>query len=453
MTTDISPAVDLADAVRELARTPVSAAARATSRVRLADTALATLIGRHTPQGRSSAALSRQLYGARSAAARAFTLTAACRLTEIDDVDLISCTTPGSVVIPTVLAVLSARPDASGSLEHVLDTIARGYEIVVGLGELISGPRLIGIGVWPTLALGAVAAAAVTSALLEADAAEIEAATVLAAQQSIDGNPRGNARETLLATAVVVGIGSALAVRRGFSVAGGRGTGALPALLPDKRTGALVSTDAQRLFRPAVKGFCSARQAMTSVTAMRELMAEHDIRAGTIDRIEVTVPTEYAAMLTKPTVTSRRESLASAAYQLALTVLAPDELLDVARTRLHTEEPFRALMAAVHVRGSAELSRQYPEQWPARVEVRAQGRSFSAAADEVPGESVHTVEALDAKFGLFLDGPDRPEGLSVDRIRTWSLYSSGITELRELATVIDGESAEGVGDAHVRISG
>jgi len=46
-----------------------------------------------------------------------------------------------------------------------------------------------------------------------------------------------------------------------------------------------------------------------------------------------------------------------------------------------------------------------------------------------------------------------PEGLSVDRIRTWSLYSSGITELRELATVIDGESAEGVGDAHVRISG
>ncbi len=391
---------DVADAVTVLASVPVGAEARQVARIRLADTAFAAAVGRRTDQGSRSAALADALHGPDSIAGRAFRLTAACRMTEIDDVDLLACVTPGSIVVPTVLAVL-ASPDASDalSLDDVLDITARGYEVALGLGECMNGPNRLATGVWPSLAVGAVTAAVVATLLLGGNADSVERAAILASQQSLRGNPRGNARENLLAGAVVAGIGSALAVRRGFGVTGSRGGGALERLLtqPAERAKQL------RIHRPSIKRFCSARQTMTAVTALQAILAETGLNAGDLDRIDVAVPHEYASMIDRSSISTRRESLSSAQYQLALAVCFPSGLYDVGRVSLRTDREFLSVMAAVHVHGTSELSSLYPERWPARVRVTSGRDTFDGVADELPAERDISAAALTAKLEDFSD--------------------------------------------------
>lgn len=433
--------------VHALGSTPVTARDRQAARLRLADTAFATLVGNHTSQGRRAAALAADRYGAGSLAGHVFRLVAACRMTEIDDVDLDSCVTPGSVVVPVVLTVLNrfgpaARQRTAGAsdpagpdLQRVLDTIVHGYEIALGLGEAIRGPERLATGVWPTLALGGVTAAALTSQLIGASDEDTAVAVALASEHSIAGNPRGDAREILLAEAVATGVGCALAVRRGFSISGGRG-GALAGLVdtsPDVATG-----DGQsRVHRPRIKEFCSARQAMTAVSAVRAILAAGDLKPADIDRIDIEAPAAYAAMLDKPAVGSRRDSLSSAPYQVALAVLDPAGLLDVDRQSLRTRDALRSLMATVRICVADDLSSRYPASWPARVWIYSGERVFEAVANEVPGERDLSAEHLTAKMSALAgSAPGLPPhaGDLVER----AVSAAGVADLNAITACIDG---------------
>jgi 2-methylcitrate dehydratase PrpD len=422
------PTVSLADVVAALARRPVTAADREIARARIADTALAVSVGLATDQGRRSAAVADTLYGAGSLAASASRMVAACRMTEIDDVDLVSCITPGSCVVPTMLAVLHAMPDPP-DLERVLDAVVAGYEVALGLGEAMHGPRRLPTGVWPSLATGGVTAAVVATVLLGGDDADLERAAVLAAEQSVAGNARGTARESLIAAAVVAGIGAALSVRHGFAVTGSRGGGVLGGLLVE----AVAPAAEPRIARPAVKGFCSARQAMGAVAALRSILVTEPIAPAEIDAIEVEAPHEYVAMLSRTEVTGRRDSLSSAAYQLATTVLRPQRLEDVERRDLGLDVPMTTLMGRVGVRGSDELSALYPAQWPARVRVRAGGRSYHGEALDVPAEHDHSRTAVEAKVRRFLAA--RPATAELILTSSWGR----IGDLRHLAAALGGE--------------
>jgi 2-methylcitrate dehydratase PrpD len=257
----------------------------------------------------------------------------------------------------------------------------------------------------------------------------VERAAVLAAEQSFAGNARGTARESLIAAAVVAGIGAALSVRHGFAVAGSRGGGVLGELLVEP-----VGPAAEpRIARPAVKGFCSARQAMGAVAALRSVLAKVPIVPAEIDAIEVEVPHEYAAMLSRAEVTGRRESLSSAAYQLATTVLRPERLEDVERRDLGLDAALSALMGRVSVHGSDELSALYPARWPARVRVAAGGRTHHGEALDVPAENDHSRAAVEAKVRRFLAA--RPATADLILTSSWG----GITDLRRLASGLGGE--------------
>lgn len=421
----------VAELVRALSARKVDEHARAVARLRLADTAFATLIGGRTEQGRRSADLATDLYGAGSLAGTAFRLAAACRMTEIDDIDLPSCVTAGAVVVPTVLAALATDPGSGLDLVSTLDAVVRGYEVALGLGEAMRGPYRLAGGTWPTLAIGGVTAAALTCWLLGAPPEEVDAAVVLAAAQGVRVNPRGNAREVLLAAAVVAGIGSALAVRHGFSVPAGPVGGGLADLLDTA-----PAPGPARIHRPAVKSFCSARQAMTAVSAVRAVLAAGDLPADAIDRIDVQVPAEYAAMLDKPTVGTRRESLSSVQYQLALAVLEPDGLLDVDRRRLRTGPAVRSLMSAVHVRPAGDLSTRYPAQWPARVRVHAGQRSVEQLADHVPGERELSAGRLRAKVADLTRLTPELTSTAAELVER-SLAATDPTDLRAVAALID----------------
>jgi 2-methylcitrate dehydratase PrpD len=165
----------------------------------------------------------------------------------------------------------------------------------------------------------------------------------------------------------------------------------------------------------------------------------------------VEVPAEYAAMLNKPVVASRRESMSSAQYQLALAARDPAGLLDVARDRLHSDASFLATMNAVRVVASPELSARYPGQWPARVRLTAGASTYYADADEVPGEREHSAAAIRVKLRDFCAAPGSPDarGDAAGRIASRSLNATSVDELRELTTVIDGKTAKGIRDIHV----
>jgi 2-methylcitrate dehydratase PrpD len=422
--------VSLADVVVALTRRPVTAADREIARARIADTALAVTVGLATDQGRRSAAVADTLHSTGSLAASASRMVAACRMTEIDDVDLVSCITPGSCVVPTALAVLHATPTADRpDLDRVLDAVVAGYETALGLGEAMHGPRRLPTGVWPSLATGGVTAAVVTTLLLGGDDADVERAAVLAAEQSVAGNARGTARESLIAAAVVAGIGAALSVRHGFVVTGSRGGGVLGSLLVEAVTPAAEA----RIARPAVKGFCSARQAMGPVAALRSILAATPIPPAEIEAIEVEAPHEYVAMLSRTEVTGRRDSLSSAAYQLATAVLRPERLEDVERRDLGLDVPMTALMGRVAVRGSDELSGLYPARWPARVRVRAGGRTHHGEALDVPAEHDHSRTAVEAKARRFLAA--RPAAAELILTSSWGR----IGDLCHLAAALGGE--------------
>ena len=103
---------DVTTVVAKLLARPVTPDALDSARVRLADTVFAALIGLRTAQGQASTTLAESMYGkSGSLAGQLFRTVAAVRMTEIDDVDLLSCTTPGSVVIPVMLATLTDRRD------------------------------------------------------------------------------------------------------------------------------------------------------------------------------------------------------------------------------------------------------------------------------------------------------------------------------------------------------
>jgi 2-methylcitrate dehydratase PrpD len=105
-------------------------------------------------------------------------------------------------------------------------------------------------------------------------------------------------------------------------------------------------------------------------------------------------------MLDKPRVSTRRDSISSVQYQIALALCSPAGLLDVDRADLGTDE-LTPVMDTVRVYANDELSGLYPERWPARVRVTGAGRTVESTAESVPGEEDHSRHALDRKIARF----------------------------------------------------
>jgi 2-methylcitrate dehydratase PrpD len=194
--------------------------------------------------------------------------------------------------------------------------------------------------------------------------------------------------------------------------------------------------------RAAIKHFCSARQVMTAVAAVRAL-ARAGHPAALADQITVEVPPAYARMIDKPAVGSRRDSLASAQYQLAATALDPGRLLDVGREDLRLDPAFSAAMDRVRVRAAEDLRASYPLRWPARVRISVGGREYHARADIVPDEAECSGPALRRKFAAFLAVPGALDARLADEIVSRGTTGTSLRDLHALACLLISQHAEG----------
>lgn len=333
-------------------------------------------------------------------------LCATVRCTELDDIHLAACVTPGAVVVPVVLAARRAERFAN---QRVLAACYAGYETAIRLGLAVDGPRLLARGIWPTALVAPLAAAATLASLLGLDPQRAAHALAIAATTAAgtSGRPAGlSARWFALGVAAQNGVAAALAARAGFHgepqlLDGGwsRATGI--ALDVDRCAAGLGDEVLTR--ETSVKPWCAAKQTIAAIAAFRGLLDEHGGDPGRFTEIEVAVPAAQRAMIDRPEPRERLDAIASVQHRLACAAFAPDRLLDPAAGARTDDPAFAAFASRVRVVADPALEDRYPARWPARVAVvTADGTRREHTVVDAPGDpgTGFGWDEVAAKYGL-----------------------------------------------------
>ncbi len=332
------------------------------------------------------------------------------RNTEIDDIHMASCTTPGSVVVPVALTLAAAFGVTSAA--RFAQSLAMGYEAMIRLSLAVSGATILYRGVWPTFFTGPMSAAATAAPLLGLDAGATADAMAMALNLSsgaAGGHGGPSPRWILLGEAARAGVFAALAVAKGYQ--------ADRSLLDGdwlQRTHG-IACDPARLLAPVAadgaiaavsyKPYCSAKQGMAAIDGFLALLRE--TTPAEIAAVRVAVPPAYAGMIGhRNAARGRVERITSTAYQLALAVYRPDLLDDVVRPDLTAAPEIEAFMKRVEVAADAALTPHFPERYPARIEITlADGCKREALVTDALGDPARSLgeRALRAKFNRIAD--------------------------------------------------
>lgn len=388
----------------------------AVQRRHFVDTVIAGAVGSQAPAFKAM----RPLWGD-GAEERIALHAAAIRMTEIDDIETTSCTTPSSVTVPVALGV----PGADGDLR---DALYVGTDLLVRFGAAVNGPELLYRNIWPTYLAAPMAAAATAARMMRLDADKSAVALALGLVLSAGGSGRfaeiGSPRWLLHARAVENGVFAARAAAMGF----GADLTLLDGEWLELTHGAVLDRErlldglgAQSVYpRLSIKPFASAKQAIAAVSAFIALM-EQGIDPEAIISVHVHVPGSYAAMLERKPAKGAR-NYASVAYQCALAAYHRDSLHH-SYGDLPLSPPMQALMDKVSVIPDPLLDQHYPQHWPARVVVEANGASREHTIIAAPGDPESSfadaelrvkAEKVLAAAGLALGDWWEPAGAALD---------------------------------------
>jgi 2-methylcitrate dehydratase PrpD len=303
----------------------------------------------------------------------------AARCSEIDDIHLASCITPGAVVIPTALVAAAELARAGTPVDDAafLAACVAGYETLLRFGLAVDGPRILYRGVWPTYVCSGFGVVATLGRLQGLDATVVAEALAIVATRATGTSGRIPGRTSRWLTLGCAARDAALAVR-----AAQRGLHGDLTLL-DGRWSAITAVALERdallgdlgvrfeLDAVSFKPVCAAKQTIAAIQGFREIVAG-GVDADGARSVTVTVPSSYREMIDRTTFpVARQDSLSNVRYSLALAVAAPERLLDVHRSELIGTPRVRALMAKVDVAIDPALDAAYPRDWPARVIVTA----------------------------------------------------------------------------------
>lgn len=376
------------------------------ARQRLFDALGAMVVGLATPEG----AVLRRYTDVAGGRGRALDAGERCRLyvgaaraTEVDDIDIGSCTTVGSVVVPVALSVGSSALGCDS--RSLLTAIVAGYEAMMRLGRAMGGATLIYRGVWPTYVSAAFGAVATTAKLLDLDAATTARALALALTRTAPLRGAGLSVFRYYALGCAAAEGSDAAFAAAAGVAGD--LGALAGLA--ERCGASIDyaalesgDDEQWLVHDVdTKTWPTSRQALASVAAFRALAVSAE-ELDAIERIDVYVPAAYRDMVDKAALPAQRiDSMIGVQYQLALAVFAPHRLDDALRASLPADEPVVRTMEKVAVHADESLSARFPRRWGGRVTLKYRsGETRTAEVVEPEGSAPRRLDwdGLEEKY-------------------------------------------------------
>lgn len=295
-------------------------------------------------------------------------LVAATRATEVDDIAISACVTPGSVVVPVALVCAA---ESGLPLSAVLDSIVDGYQAMIAMAEAIDGAHVVYRGVWPTLACAPAGAVVTAGRLMGMTPTALNRALIQATITNSARPEAGVSRWQLLGNAAAHSVGACRANETRADDSGFLKAWANAQefdYVPGR-----ISAAAEGIRRVDTKPFPTARQGLAAICAFRQLVARFPLQQD--DAILVNVPKIYAAMIGGTQLpTNRIQSLLQVSYQIALAALAPERLYDVGRENLPTGSQFAEFLGRMSVEASAELDVLYPNNW-------AGGVSFSRNTD------------------------------------------------------------------------
>ena len=354
------------------------------------DTLAAWAAGTRTREGRALVAL----YGATAEdVGTGIALhTALARLSEIDDIHLASMTTPGSIVVPAAIVIASSLPDQD--MGRLADAISGGYEAMTRLGLAIDGPSVLYRGIWPTYFAAPLGVAAVASRLLGHDATRTAHALALAMITAAPGVGHHNAATTTrwlaVGNAARHGWTAALAAQAGFTSDLAILDGPmLKNVLQITADAAALTRDlgsAAMLERISFKPWCGARQTMAAVQAVKEIAAQ-GVAASDVTAITVHVLPAHLKMIDHGVTAGDRAShLTSAPYQIALALLAPEAMAEIAQSPASLPPGVAELMARIRIVADDGLLAGYPAAWSARVVVETRAGRRENVVSAVPGD-------------------------------------------------------------------
>jgi len=354
-------------------------------RLHVADTVGAWIAGSATPEGRALAKL-----GANRDAVsdRVATRCALARLSEIDDIHLVSGITPGALIVPSALTIAASLRQEGAALA---EAIAVGYDAMVRLGSGLGGPSILYRGIWPTYFAAPFGVAAVAARLLgltETQAAHALGIALVLASPGV-GRPTGTTTSRWLAigNAARNGVTAALSAQSGLTgdlrIFEGEFFSSIYGFSLDQ---AALSDDRPVLSEVSFKPWCAARQTMAATQALKEIV-EAGVSPSEMTRLVVSVPPPYLRMIDHGVVPGDRAShLTSVAYQMALAAFAPEGALDAKEAPKAISEKIRIFMSRVTVKADEDLLGHYPKSWPARLVVSLPSGKQEKLVLHVPGD-------------------------------------------------------------------
>lgn len=346
-------------------------------RLHALDAVAAMRAGGRTSETAATSAVVRRLAPSAGIATTAAMLAIACRSTECDDIDLPSCTTPGSVVLP---AALAAAELGHVSRSAFIEGVIAGYEVMTAVGLAADGASIVYGRQWPTYLCAAVTVAATVGKALGLSEGRLRHALAIAASMTTGSAGRIAADPTsrwlTLGYAVQAGIAAAVGAHDGL-----QGDEAIFASCFDLDPGRLRSREKGpfwALERVALKPYHTGRQGLSAIEAFAALVADEALDVASIAGIAVIVPEQVRAMIDRTKEPRTKVESRGIHYQLALSVLHPDDLFDLERRTLRTTDPaMAALMNCVTVRSSDAFTALYPRAWPGSVVVATRTGTFA----------------------------------------------------------------------------
>ena len=336
---------------------------------------------------------------------------ASVRLTEIDDIHMVSCTTPSSVVVPTCLSL--AAQSENKDTANFARALCAGYEIMTRFSAAVDGPRIVYRGVWPTFLAAPMTGAAIAAGILGLDAAKTANALAIALAQTSGavGAPIGQSpRWLLLGLAARNGCAAALMAHEGYAgdrtLLDGDWMLRTHGVSCDVATLSTAAWERSAIHTVSLKPYCAAKQCVAAIEAFRSLL-DQGIAMDEIASLRVRVPPVYAAMIAhRHAADGRIPRITSAAYNLALAAYRPDEMSNISRPNLTADPQIAALMDHIEVCPDEELSQHYPQRWPARLDAALKsGRTVTNLVLDAPGDPARPLGETEAlkKFHRLTD--------------------------------------------------
>jgi 2-methylcitrate dehydratase PrpD len=406
---------ELAARVVATRATPLSLGTRDALARRVFDLTGSIAGGLQTAEAQATLAVLRRLHALESPAYLLGALTVAARSTELDDIDLISCTTPGSVVLP---AVLVAGPLSGASPELHAAAVMAGYDVMTALGLALDGANAVYGSRWPTYFGAAMSVAASVATLLELS--EERTLTALAIAASMTTPYAGRiatdpiSRWLTLAAAAQAGLASALAAAEGLHGDPNIFSSCLG--VDDAHVaGARRALDAPAFERTSAKPFCTGRQSLSAIEAFRNIV--RDLDPASIERVEVFVPEQVRAMIDRARHARTKSESRGVRYQIALAAYYPGDLFDIDRVTLRVGEAgMTRLIDRIDVSADDELTRLYPRKWAGTVRVHTSAGVRTETVVEPPGDPEHALSWSDIEYKLRAVAAHLPDGIPVDAL-------------------------------------